>query len=145
MSIMKIIFAAAILIFFCTASHAQYAGTGGNTPNYQSVSGEFAQNWLKDYMAKNPRTITNVNNTSLWDWGNVPKGKELVGGKLVDNHTYYQDMTSNWLGDYFLNPYTSEPLDPAKYPGYYLPVYSSPNYTNPYLPMQQQPVIQFYS
>jgi len=57
-----------------------------------------------------------------------------VGGKLVDspNSTYSQDMTSNWLGDYYLNPYTSEPINPAYYPGYINPVYSTSPYLNQY-------------
>jgi hypothetical protein len=123
---MKIEFTVVILILLCLAAQAQTAAVGNNPMKFQSVSGEFAKSWLKNYLAENPRPLPQVNNTSLWGWGSIPKGKDLVGGKLFDNYTYSQDMTANWLGDYYLNPYTSEPINPANYPGYFIPVYSSP-------------------
>jgi hypothetical protein len=142
---MKIMFTVLVLLLLCLAAHAQSVAVSNGPEKVQSVSGDFAQAWIKNYLSKNPSPVPQVNNTSLWGWGAVPKGKALVGGKLVDspNSTYYQDMTSNWLGDYFLNPYTSEPINPAYYPGSYIPVYSSPNYSNPYT--QPQQVIQVYS
>ena len=142
---MKILFTMVVLILLCMAAYAQSVVANDGTGKFQSVSGDFAQNWIKNYLAKNPSPVPKVNNTSLWGWGAIPKGKALVGGKLVENYTYYQNMTSNWLGDYFLNPYTSEPINPAYYPGSYIPVYSSPPYSNPYSPQQQLPLIQVYS
>jgi hypothetical protein len=123
---MKIEFTVVKLILLCLAAQAQTAAVGNNPMKFQSVSGEFAKSWLKNYLVENPRPLPQVNNTSLWGWGSIPKGKDLVGGKLFDNYTYSQDMTANWLGDYYLNPYTSEPINPANYPGYFIPVYSSP-------------------
>lgn len=142
---MKILFTVVVLILLCLAAYAQSIAVNNGAGTFQSVSGDFAQNWIKNYLAKNPSPVPQVNNTSLWGWGSIPKGKALVGGKLVENYTYYQNMTSNWLGDYFLNPYTSEPINPADYPGSYIPVYSSPAYSNPYSPQQQSPLIQVYS
>lgn len=133
-----------LLVLLCLATQARQAAASDNSGKFQSVSGEFAKSWLKDYLASNPRLVPQVNNTSLWDWGTIPKGKDLVGGKLVDNYTYYQDMTSNWLGDYYLNPYTSEPINPANYPGSFIPVYSSPQYLNPYNTQQQRPLTLLY-
>jgi hypothetical protein len=141
---MKIIFTVVVLILLYLTAYAQLVSANDGTGKFQSVSGDFAQTWIKNYLAKNPSPVPQVNNTSLWGWGAIPKGKALVGGKLVDNFTYSQNMTANWLGDYYLNPYTSEPINPAYYPGYVIPVYSSPVYTNPYSPQQQYPVIQMY-
>lgn len=129
---MKIAFTVIVLLLLCLTAHAQSVGVNSGPGSYQSVSGEFAQTWIKNYLAKNPSPVPQVNNTSLWNWGDIPKGKALVGGKLVDNHTYYQNMTANWLGDYYLNPYTSEPINPAYYPGYVNPVYSNSPYLNQY-------------
>ncbi len=131
---MKIFFAVVMLILLCLAAQAQFAAVSDNSGKFQSVSGEFEKSWLKNYLALNPRPVPQVNNTSLWGWGSIPKGKSLVDGKLIDNYSYYQDMTANWLGDYYLNPYTSEPINPDNYPGYFIPVYSSPQYSNPYSP-----------
>jgi hypothetical protein len=129
---MKIVFTVVVLILLCLMVHAQSVVVNNGPGNVQSVSGDFAQSWIKNYLAKNPSPIPQVNNTSLWGWGAIPKGKALVGGKLVDNYTYYQNMTANWLGDYYLNPYTSEPINPAYYPGYVNPVYSPSPYLNQY-------------
>lgn len=129
---MKIVFAAVVLFLLCLMVHAQPVVVNNGSGNYQSVSGDFAHNWIKNYLAKNPSPIPQVNNTSLWGWGAIPKGKALVEGKLVDNYTYYQNMTDNWLGDYYLNPYTSEPINPDYYPGYVNPVYSPTPYQNQY-------------
>jgi hypothetical protein len=141
---MKILFIVFVLILLCLAAHAQSVAVSDSSGKFQSVSGDFAQAWIKNYLASNPSPVPQVNNTSLWGWGTIPKGKDLVGGKLVDNYTYSQDMTANWLGDYYLNPYTSEPIDPANYPGYFIPVYSSPQYSNPYNPQQQLPLTLLY-
>jgi len=141
---MKILLVVVILILLCLAAHAQPAIFSDNSGKFQSVSGEFARSWLKNYLALNPRPVPQVNNTSLWDWGNIPKGKDLVGGKLVDNYTYSQDLTTNWLGDYYLNPYTSEPINPDNYPGYVIPVYSSSQYLDPYNTQQQLPLTLLY-
>lgn len=142
---MKIEFTVAVLLLLCLMMvHAQSVVTNNGSGNFQSVSGDFAQTWIKNYLAKNPSPVPQVNNTSLWDWGATPKGKTLVGGKLVENYTYFQNMTANWLGDYYLNPYNSNIVNPSLYPGYYIPVYSSPPYSNPYLPQQQYPLIQVY-
>lgn len=129
---MKIAFAVVVLFLLCLMVHAQSVVVNSGSGDYQSVSGDFAHNWIKNYLAKNPSPIPQVNNTSLWGWGAIPKGKALVGGKLVDNYTYYQNMTDNWLGDYYLNPYTSEPINPAYYPGYINPVYTPTPYLNQY-------------
>ena len=142
---MKIAFTVLVLFLLCLMAHAQSVAVSNGPGKVQSVSGDFAQAWIKNYLSKNPSPVPQVNNTSLWGWGAVPKGKALVGGKLVDNYTYYQNMTANWLGDYFLNPYTGEPINPAYYPGSYIPVYSSPSYSNPDRPQQQVPLIQVYS
>lgn len=139
---MKIVFTVVVLFLLCLMFNAQSVMVSNGSGNFQSVSGDFAQSWIKDYLSKNPSPVPQVNNTSLWGWGAIPKGKALVGGKLVDNYTYYQDMTSNWLGDYYLNPYTSEPINPADYPGYVNPVYSTSPYLNqynlPYPPLTYQ-------
>ena len=143
-ALMKIVLTVVVLLSLFLVAHAQSVVVNNGSGNFQSVSGDFAHSWIKNYLAKNPSPIPQVNNTSLWGWGVVPKGKALVGGKLVDspNSTYSQDMTSNWLGDYYLNPYTSEPINPSYYPGYINPVYSTSPYLNqynlPYPPLTYQ-------
>jgi hypothetical protein len=141
---MKIVFTLVVLILLCLTANAQTAAVSNGSVKFQSVSGDFAKSWLENYQAANPRPVPQVNNTSLWGWGSIPKGKDLIGGKLVDNYSYSQDMTANWLGDYYLNPYTSEPINPANYPGYFIPAYSSPEYLNPYSAQQQLPLTLLY-
>lgn len=150
---MKIVLTVVVVLFLlCLMVHAQSVAVNNGAGNIQSVSGDFAKAWIKDYLSKNPSPIPQVNNTSLLGWGTIPKGKVLVGGKLKDYYYFYQNMTSNWLGDYYLNPYTGDPINPWYYPGYINPVYSSSPYVNqynlPYPPItyyqDSNPPITFY-
>jgi hypothetical protein len=143
---MRIIYAMIVLTALCFAAYAQSVVVSNGPENVQSVSGDFAKSWLKSYLEANPRPAPKINDTSLWGWGTIPKGKALIEGQIVDslNFTASQDMTANWLGDYYLNPYTSEPIDPRYYPGYAIPVYSNPVYYDPYIQQQRLPLNLFY-
>lgn len=71
------------------------------TNQFQRVGGDFGQSWISDFKAQNrPAASENLTN-DLWNWGNVPKGKTVVDGKLVDstNKTAKVNYTANWLGD----------------------------------------------
>ncbi|HOT07957.1 MAG TPA: hypothetical protein PK918_10280 [Methanotrichaceae archaeon] len=80
---------------------------------FQSVSGSFARQWLLDNMERKPATTsmlfnqTAQNNSSregdlkmdLWSWGNIPKGKILQDGKLLNaKNATYRINSSEWLG-----------------------------------------------
>ena len=140
---MKIVLTVVVVLFLlCLTAYAQSVAVSNGPGKVQNVSGDFAQTWIKDYLAKNPSPVPQVNNTSLLGWGTIPKGKSLVGGKLVDNYYFYENMTGNWLGDFYQNPYTSEPINPGYYPGYITPVYTNAPYLNQYnLPY---PPISYY-
>ena len=139
---MKIIATTVIIFVLYMTVFAQSVVMSNVPEKVQSVSGDFAKAWIKNYLATNPKPVHQINDTNLWSWGAIPKGKKLVEGKLEDNITYFQNMTANWLGDYYLNPYTSEPINPAYYPGYVNPVYSPSPYLNqynlPYPPLTYQ-------
>lgn len=104
-------------------------------PEYQSVSGDFAKQWINDFNAQNPQKIQqeerNANGSDLWNWGNIPKGYVLVNGKLERDPNYLLpllNLTSNWLGESYTDPVTGLPLnsyvDPATGTKYY--VYLNP-------------------
>ncbi|MFB3763775.1 MAG: hypothetical protein ACE14P_00850 [Methanotrichaceae archaeon] len=72
------------------------------SPQFQSVGGDFGKSWITSFQAQNqPAANDNLKN-DLWSWGTAPKGKTVVGGKLVDtpNATNTINFTANWLGDF---------------------------------------------
>ncbi len=84
-----------ILSLILTASSAQL------TNQFQSVGGDFGKSWISNFRAQNQPVASDNLKNDLWSWGNKPKGKTVVDGKLVDetNKSTKVNYTANWLGD----------------------------------------------
>jgi hypothetical protein len=126
---MKIIFTATVLLALCLVAFAQSALLGSGLGKFQQVGGDFGKAWISNFQAQNTKPAAQTNNSTLWGWGSVPKGKELVGGKLVNApNTTWLYNTTNWMGDNYVDPYTGNYVDPNTG----LPVYRNyqvfPNY-----------------
>jgi hypothetical protein len=92
-------------------------------PNFQSVSGEFAQKWIKDFKQKNananpaPEIEENKskeNGSDLWNWGRAPLGSKIVDGNLVRDPNYLRpllNLSSNWLGETYMDSNTGLPME----------------------------------
>lgn len=66
----------------------------------QQVSGEFGRAWLQNFLRYNEPPVERDQVNDLWSWGGAPKGKKIVGGKLVPDTTVnYTNITSDWLGE----------------------------------------------
>lgn len=108
----------------CTQSSAQ------STPSYQSVSGEFAQKWIKDFKGnlseadqrkadqnefdQSEGNQSKESGSDLWNWGNAPRGSEIVDGKLVTDPYYLRpllNLSSNWLDESYTDADTGLPVE----------------------------------
>ncbi|ABK14944.1 MAG: hypothetical protein H5T42_00450 [Methanothrix sp.] len=66
----------------------------------QQVGGEFGRAWLQNFLRYNEPPVETDQVNDLWSWGGAPKGKRIVGGKLVPDMTVnYTNITSDWLGE----------------------------------------------
>lgn len=66
----------------------------------QQVGGEFGRAWLQNFLRYNEPPVEADQVNDLWSWGGSPKGKKIVGGKLVPDMTVnYTNLTSDWLGE----------------------------------------------
>ena len=107
-----------ILCLFLAVSSSQ-----STPPSSQSVSGEFAQKWIKDFKEKNadakpvPEIEENKSEESgsdLWNWGNAPLGSKIVDGNLVTDPYYLRpllNLSSNWLGETYTDSETGLPME----------------------------------
>lgn len=126
---MKIMFTASVLLALSLVAFAAVVVTSSGSGKFQEVGGDFGKSWISNIQAQSNKTPDQGNNTPLWGWGNVPKGKELVGGKLVDapNSSWVYNA-ANWMGDNYVDPYTGNYINPSTG----LPVYKNyqvfPNY-----------------
>ena len=124
-----------IIITTCSAESA---------PNFQSVSGEFARNWITINKAQNPQPVqeSKGNGSDLWNWGKAPKGSKIDNGKLLTDPYYLRpqlNLSGNWLGDTYTDPTTGLPVQI-----YLDPLTGKTTYT--YLdPNTGQPVFSYYS
>jgi len=92
-----------------------------STPSFQSVSGEFAQKWIKDFKEKNAKPVpvmkgnkSEENGSDLWKWGNAPLGSKIVDGNLVTDPYYLRpilNLSSNWLGESYTDANTGLPTE----------------------------------
>jgi hypothetical protein len=110
---MKIKFTVAVLLALCLFANASFVLLSSGSGKFQEVGGDFGKSWISNVQAQNNKTIDQGNNNPLWGWGNVPKGKGLVGGKLVDapNSTWLYNA-ANWMGDNYVDPYTGNYINP---------------------------------
>ena len=99
-----------------------------DAPDYQSVSGEFAQSWIKDFKEENglaspaivQKQIANKedesddNDSDLWSWGTAPRGSKIVDGQLVRDPNYLRallNLTDNWLDESYTDSATGLPVN----------------------------------
>jgi hypothetical protein len=98
--------------------------SGQSTPPiFQSVSGEFAQKWIKDFKEKNANANpvheikenkSKENGSDLWNWGKAPLGSKIVDGNLVRDPNYLRpllNLSSNWLGETYTDSNTGLPME----------------------------------
>lgn len=110
---MKIMFTAAVLLALCLVAIAAFVATSSGSGKFQEVGGDFGKSWINNFQAQNSKTADQGNNTTLWGWGSKPKGKALVGGKLVDApNTTWLYNTTNWMGDNYVDPYSGNYINP---------------------------------
>lgn len=90
-----------VLIAVFTSSLLLMSSSAQLTNQFQGVGGDFGKSWISNFKAQNQQAASENLTNDLWSWGNTPKGKMLVGGKLVDstNRTNKVNFTVNWLGD----------------------------------------------
>ncbi len=97
-----------------------------DAPDYQSVSGEFAQSWIKDFKEENglasPAIVqkeaanneSDDNDSDLWSWGTAPRGSKIVDGQLVRDPNYLRallNLTDNWLDESYTDSVTGLPVN----------------------------------
>jgi len=107
---------------------------------FQSVSGEFAQDWISDFKVQNPQPVQQLhsdNGSDLWNWGSAPKGSAIVDGELTTDPYYLRpwlNLSSNWLGESYTDPNTGLPVDIYLDPltGNAVYSYLNPNTGRPY-------------
>lgn len=95
---MRVAIAAIIVL---TSSFLVMASSAQTSNGFQSVGGDFGKSWINNFKSQNLPAAKEDLKNDLWNWGGRPKGKTLVGGKLVDstNTTNAVNFTANWLGD----------------------------------------------
>jgi hypothetical protein len=107
----------AIMILFIISIFLAVASSQSTPPSFQSVSGEFAQKWIKDFKEKNATPVPEIesnNGSDLWNWGNAPLGSKIVDGNLVTDPYYLRpllNLSSNWLGETYTDSDTGLPME----------------------------------
>jgi hypothetical protein len=68
-----------------------------SSSRFQSVGGNYGRNVINTMTANETQASAenNDSNSTLWNWGNIPKGNMLVNGKLVE------DPFTNWNSEDF--------------------------------------------
>jgi len=86
---MKNVFVALALILACLMATNCFAESSNR---FQSVGGDYGRSVIGTMTANETQAAdkNNESNSTLWNWGNIPKGNMLVDGKLVE------DPFSNW-------------------------------------------------
>ena len=114
--------ASGIVIFLLLACLLINLSSGQSPPVFQSVSGEFAQKWIKDYKkesgiadpAKISSNQSQDNDSDLWSWGSAPRGSKIVDGQLERDPNYLRpllNLTSNWLDELYTDSDTGLPME----------------------------------
>lgn len=107
----------AIMILFIIGIFLAVASSQSTPPSFQSVSGEFAQKWIKDFKEENATPVPEIesnNGSDLWNWGNAPLGSKIVDGNLVTDPYYLRpllNLSSNWLGETYTDSDTGLPME----------------------------------
>jgi hypothetical protein len=95
---MKIAYLVITLLALYLAGFIQPVLMGSGSDGFQSVGGDFGRTWLSSSGSQASGTAAPAgNNSNLWGWGVVPKGKVLTGGKLVDQENTTGLTSTDWL------------------------------------------------
>lgn len=137
-AVIAILTVSCLLCVITTICSAQSAA-----PSFQSVSGEFARNWITSSKTQNPQPVQESpgNGSDLWNWGKAPKGSKIDNGELLTDPYYLRpqlNLSSNWLGDTYTDPDTGMPVQI-----YLDPLTGKTTYT--YLNPTGQPIFSYYS
>jgi hypothetical protein len=80
-----------------------------SSSHFQSVGGDFGRNLIGTLKSNDAEpAAASDNKSSLWSWGNSPKGTLVVDGSLIGDPAYTMkklNVVRNWLGDTFVDPY----------------------------------------
>ena len=133
---MKNVFVALALMVACLMATNCFAESSNR---FQSVGGDYGRDVIGTMTANDTQATAknNDSNSTLWNWGNVPKGNMLVDGKLVEdpfntlnsidyigrsvNEVGVDTFTGNTIYSYkvpntdvtryfYIDPYTSSPV-----------------------------------
>jgi hypothetical protein len=116
---MKTALAVMVVLIACLLAVDCYAES---TSRFQNVGGDFGRNVIGTLKANDtqPAPVSNSSNSSLWNWGNAPKGSLIQNGKLVaDPFNTWKSLnyTDGWMGEVEKDPYTGYPIYAYKIPG----------------------------
>ncbi|MDQ1261177.1 MAG: hypothetical protein QG575_358 [Euryarchaeota archaeon] len=108
-------------VLFILSLFLAVASGQSTPPSFQSVSGEFAQKWIKDFKDEQAKSVPVMeenkgeeNGSDLWNWGNAPLGSKIVDGNLVTDPYYLRpllNLSSNWLGETYTDSNTGLPME----------------------------------
>ena len=141
-------FSLALCLFLAVAS------SQSTPPQYQSVSGEFAQKWIKDFQKENGKLPSEAedlqrNNGSdssndLWSWGKAPLGSKIVNGSLVTDPYYLRpllNMSSDWMGETYTDSTTGLPMETYSDPltGKKIYIFLNPTNSKPFFTYSTYP------
>jgi hypothetical protein len=116
---MKTALAVMVVLIACLLAVDCYAESSSR---FQSVGGDFGRNMIGTLKANDTKPAASSNdssNSSLWNWGNAPKGSMLVNGRLVaDPYNTWKSLnyTDGWIGEVEKDPYTGYPIYAYKIP-----------------------------
>ncbi|HWQ18690.1 MAG TPA: hypothetical protein VN455_02860 [Methanotrichaceae archaeon] len=94
---MKIAFMMIIFLVLYFTGSTQLVVIGSGLDKVQSVGGDFGRIWLNSSHVQKAVPEARDSNSSLWDWGVVPKGKVLTGGSPVDQQNITGTTSTDWL------------------------------------------------
>jgi hypothetical protein len=107
---MKTAFVAVVIMTACILAASCYAQS---TSRFQSVGGDYGKSVIGTLKTKDAQTAAaSDNKSSLWSWGSAPKGSLILDNNLIADPRYSArklNVTNNWLGDSFVDPYGSTP------------------------------------
>ncbi|MCX6674066.1 MAG: PepSY domain-containing protein [Methanothrix sp.] len=116
---MKTAWAVMVVLIACLLAVDCYAESSSR---FQSVGGDFGRNVIGTLKANDTKPAAagnNSSNSSLWNWGNAPKGSLIQNGKLVaDPFNTWKSLnyTDGWIGEVEKDPYTGYPIYAYKIP-----------------------------
>jgi len=116
---MKTALAVLIVLIACLLAVDCYAQSSSR---FLSVGGDFGRNMIGTLKANDtqPAPVSNSSNSSLWNWGNAPRGSLIQNGKLVaDPFNTWKSLnyTDGWMGEVEKDPYTGFSIYAYKIPG----------------------------